>query len=386
MVLIPLLIMILFMASTVTIMLGPILVPLAADLHTSVAIAGQLATVTSLVWGFTAFGVGPLSDTYGRRLVLLTGLLLMGFGLAGSALVNNYASLIAARMLTGFAGAMIVPTCYVACADHVSPAHRGRGVAWAIAGASLGMGAGMPLVAWLVSLGSWRTPFWVFCVVLFMLWTCIYAVFPRHVAKPGHTPGFLSHFREASAHGRPFWLLLTVNLLLCVAFFGLLPYLPAFLMQSYRLTTHETVLPLVLTSAGVLGGSILGGPLATFPKRATVVVSVLALGGVLTALAFCVSVSLWVSAVLACFAGGLFVLSQPLILTQLITLSGRASGTATGFFALSSQLGAMGGTGLGGVLLSFGGYSHLGLGCLGAALIAAFVMTRTTFDLPAALH
>jgi MFS transporter, DHA1 family, purine base/nucleoside efflux pump len=139
MVLIPLLAMILFIAGTVMMMLGPILVPSAADLHTSVAIAGQLATVTSLVWDFTAFGVGPLSDTYGRRLVLLTGPLLMSLGLAGSALVNSYTSLFTARILTGFAGAMIVPTCYVACADFVSPTYRGRGVAWFLAAGSLGM-------------------------------------------------------------------------------------------------------------------------------------------------------------------------------------------------------------------------------------------------------
>ncbi len=63
------------------VMLGPLLVALAHEFQTSVAVAGQLAAATAITWGITAPLVGPISDVYGRRLMLLTGLLLMAGGI-----------------------------------------------------------------------------------------------------------------------------------------------------------------------------------------------------------------------------------------------------------------------------------------------------------------
>ncbi len=89
-------------------MLGPLLVELADEFNTSIAVAGQLAAATFITWGITAPLVGPISDTYGRRPVLLTGLLLMAVGVLGSAVGWSYSSLLAFRLVTG-AGAAMLP-------------------------------------------------------------------------------------------------------------------------------------------------------------------------------------------------------------------------------------------------------------------------------------
>src|SRR5262249_17751325 len=60
-----------FLAMTVGLMLGPLLVALATAFHTSVAVTGQLTAATALTWGLTALLAGPVSDTYGRRRLLL---------------------------------------------------------------------------------------------------------------------------------------------------------------------------------------------------------------------------------------------------------------------------------------------------------------------------
>src|SRR6266849_9955012 len=79
-----------FLAATVALMLGPLLMELAHEFHTSVAVTGQLAAATAMTWGLTAFLAGPVSDTYGRRLMLLLGLMLMTLGTLSAALAWNY--------------------------------------------------------------------------------------------------------------------------------------------------------------------------------------------------------------------------------------------------------------------------------------------------------
>jgi predicted MFS family arabinose efflux permease len=55
-------------------------------------------------------------------------------------------------------------------------------------------------------------------------------------------------------------------------------------------------------------------------------------------------------------------------------LAGESRATANGMLATSNQLGAMIGAPVGGLLLAFGGFSLVGLLCLGAAVIAALVI------------
>ena len=75
-------------------MMGPLLVALAAEFDTSVAAPGQLAAAIGVSWGITAPLVGPVSDVYGRRRVGLTGLMLMTAGILGSALAWDYWALL----------------------------------------------------------------------------------------------------------------------------------------------------------------------------------------------------------------------------------------------------------------------------------------------------
>jgi len=86
---------IVFMVRAVMLMLGPLLVALADDFGTSIAVAGQLAAATFVTWGITAPLVGPISDTYGRKPVLLIGVLLMALGVLGSGAAWSYGSLLA---------------------------------------------------------------------------------------------------------------------------------------------------------------------------------------------------------------------------------------------------------------------------------------------------
>src|SRR5262245_23755913 len=90
-----------FLVRSAALMLGPLLIALAAAFHTSVAAAGQLAAAINLSWAITALFVGPVSDAYGRRRVGLTGLLVMSGGLFGSIAAWDYWTLLACRLMSG---------------------------------------------------------------------------------------------------------------------------------------------------------------------------------------------------------------------------------------------------------------------------------------------
>src|SRR3990170_5884183 len=56
---------------------SPLLLPLADEFGTSVAIMGQVATVVAVIWGISGPTAGPLSDRYGRRPILAGGMILI---------------------------------------------------------------------------------------------------------------------------------------------------------------------------------------------------------------------------------------------------------------------------------------------------------------------
>jgi predicted MFS family arabinose efflux permease len=143
-----------FLVRTVALMLGPLLVALAAAFHTSVPVMGQLAAVINISWGITAPLVGPVSDTYGRRVVGLNGLLLMALGMFGSVLAWSYGALLACRLLTGVGAAMIPPNSMATIADHFPAEQRGTPISVLLCASFLGMVLVVPLIALLVDLGG----------------------------------------------------------------------------------------------------------------------------------------------------------------------------------------------------------------------------------------
>jgi len=95
---------------------------------------------------------------------------------------------------------------------------------------------------------------------------------------------------------------------------------------------------------------------------------------VLVGLAFVVGVSPWLTILLASVGAVLLTVFEPVIWALTAELAGESPATANGMLATSNQLGAMTGASVGGVVLAFGGFSLVGLFCLGAAVVAALVI------------
>jgi predicted MFS family arabinose efflux permease len=310
---------------------------------------------------------------YGRRLMMLIGMMLIIVGTFSSALAWSYGALLAFRLLTGFGAAMIPPNCLATVADLFPPERRGKAMGWVISATGLGMAFGIPLVALLTDVGGWRFPFYALGLLLLLLWGLLWKGLPRAQSATGNMATFVSHLKAVSSQ-RGFWYILIANGLQTMAYIGMSGYLAAYLIQSYHMDAGDTALPLSLAGLGVIAGSLVGGRVADRGDRASVLTYTFLGGGVAAALAFTIPFSPWLTVVFAFAVSGLLPLAWPVAAVMLTDLAGESRATATGLFAVSNQMGILGGASLGGAMLSLGHFPLVGIFCLVMATLAAGIM------------
>ena len=361
-----------FLVRTVMMMMGPVLVAVAAAFDTSVAATGQLAAAMGITWGITAPLVGPLSDIYGRRKVGLTGLMVMAVATLGSLLVWNYWGLLVCRLLAGVGAAMIPPNSVAAIADRFAPAERGRPISVLISASFVALVIATPVVAVLGEMGGWRLPFIVVGVSIIGVWALQWYWLPEH-PPVGRRFGFIAHFKEVGRN-KGLWLVLLANFFYQTAALGIFTYLVAFLVRTYGMTQGDAALPLGVVGAGAISGSLLGGYVAGRKRRLGWAAFVLLLGGLSIGLAFSTGLRPWM-AIMLCSAGALLLTTfEPVTWVLTAELAGESRATANGLLATSNQLGFIGGASVGGLMLSVGGYPLVGCFFLGAAIAAAVVV------------
>ncbi len=114
-------------------------------------------TLDFLAMGIAAFGWGALSDRFGPRIVVLSGALLLGLGLA---LASRATSLLEFQLLYGIvvgiaAGAVFAPM--IATVTGWFDRHRSLAVSLVSAGMGVAPMTISPFAQWLISAHDWRT-------------------------------------------------------------------------------------------------------------------------------------------------------------------------------------------------------------------------------------
>ena len=362
-----------FMARAVSLMLGPLLVALADDFGTSIAVAGQLAAATFITWGITAPLVGPISDTYGRRPVLLIGLLLMVLGVLGSGVAWSYGSLLALRLITGIGSAMILPTIMAALADNLPPEKLGKAVGFITSSSWVGVAVGVPAIALLVYIGGWRLPFYITGGLSLALWVPLYLCLPSGQRRLGQKIDLINRFKVIGRQSAP-WYVLIANATQQMALFGLMTYFAAYMIESYGWDEANAAPGLALLGVGAVIGSFAGGFIAGRARRLDWLVTISLAGGVAAGLVFALGASAWIVVAMAFVASVLVSVSMPVQLTLIMHLAGQSRGTAGGMLSTSNQFGSFVGASAGGLMLSLGGYTAVGLLCLVATVLSASVV------------
>ena len=362
-----------FSTQSSSLMLAPLLVDIAAEFDVSVAVAGQVGTATFAAWAISVVSVGPLSDSLGRRPVALAGLSLLAVGVLASAFAPNLETLMVTRVVTGLGGGMIPPNGMAAVVDVVPPARLARAIGTLISFTTLSAVIGVPAVALMADLGSWRLPFLVIgslltaCIVLNWFW------FPKNEAAKSRTFAFFSRYRDLLALP-VLRSILAANLAQRIAYMAIFSYLATYLIDDYGVSVGAVALPLALVGIGGVIGSYIGGMVATHPDRMSLIAASAIGGGVAAAALFSVDLPVWAVVAISTVSIALLSLPWTVMIAVCTEISGNSRATGVGLVGVSNQTGAVGGAALGGLLLAVSGFPGIGYLCLGAVVFSAVVI------------
>jgi predicted MFS family arabinose efflux permease len=205
---------------------------LAADLHVTTAVAGQLQTAFVL----TSAVLGPIAawlfGRVDRRNMIMAGLSLGLILHLACAMTPNFKSLLILRAFAGLAGAMSGPAASVAAASLAAPERRGSAIAMVSGGMTLAFVVGIPLGSVVGAVFGWRSTFLLGAGLSACALIGVLTMLPRVPAPPKRESGSL-----------PLGLIWPF-------------YLTTFLTFAANMTLNLYIAPIVRVGAGVTGAGV----------------------------------------------------------------------------------------------------------------------------------
>ena len=350
----------------------PVLVPLAENLDVSLAVAGQVVTVTFAAWAVSVILCGPLSDSLGRRPMALLGLFLLAVSTIATAFAPNIEVMLAVRILTGLGGGMVPPNSVAAVSEVVSPERRAQAVGSLMAINIFGLSIGVPLLALLAEWLGWQAAIVATGLTLTLALVLNWIWFPADSGARVRDFTFISRYRELLSMGF-FGGAVFVMLTQRIAYWTMVSYLAAFLIQTFGLSVGATAIPLACSAAGQVVGSYSAGLIATRKQRTAFVAATTLVGGLCGLIFFSMPIGYWMAVVLGAVGTGLLSVTFPTLVAISYEYSGRSRATGIGLIGVGNQSGGAAGAAMAGALLAGVGFGGVGYMCLAVAAISAMV-------------
>ncbi len=340
-----------FAAQSSLLVMTPILPAVAEEFEVSVAATAQLRSVTGLVAGCVAIWVALRSTVRPLRDLLVAGLALLVAGTATSAVAPSIATLVLGQLSLGVGLGVLLPTA-LAAAGSWEPDRERVVLAWALAGQPVAWIVGMPIVGAVAEIG-WRHA-WVALPLTASLAALAVAVLRERDAVAAAPPDEPPMWREPGTRG---WAL--GELLAYGGWSGTLVFIGALLVHRHGTTTTRVGVVLAVAAAAYLPGNFLARRWAYTRLRGTLVA-----GSMLSAIGVWVlgahpvneAFSATMFAALAFVNGGRTFAGSALGLR----LAPRCRLQSMGFRTAAVQYGYLLGAAVGGVAVTFGGYTLLG--------------------------
>ena len=257
--------------------LAPFLVP---ELHLNNTELGALAGGLALTWAIAGYAVGTLSDYFqNRKTLLVCAIVIFSFCSVGSGLANSFLTLLAARLVMGFAEGPVLPIAQSIMAAESSEHRRGfnMGVLQNFFSALLSNFAA-PLV--LVAIGQiygWRSAFYIAAVPGFVVAALIVAFIrePSSGAVPISTASARNTIPLSTMlKHRNIWVCAIVSCLMVSWLLIQITFLPIYLVQVRGLSPSVMSVAVAATGIATVASSIIVPALSDrFGRRPILILS-----------------------------------------------------------------------------------------------------------------
>ena len=366
-----------FLAQTASIGMTPFLLDMAQDLTTDLAAISGLLTFSNLAWALAALAAGRISDHFGRKPVMLFGMLLLGIGGLGSAVASDYPSMAFWRIVVGCGGGSQMPTIFATAGDLFPSARRGKVLGWIMTGQSLSLVLGAPAAVLLASHLGWRWSIASVALAILLTALAMLALVPRPARQRNSAAGGEGSWSQVFSNPRVVALLGSVALeRVCYA--TVVIFFATYLRLTYDPSPELLFWALALAALGNVFGNQLGGRLSDRLQTKYHLVAIAMASSSLLAFPLLLGApGLPISIGLGLVYNLCNAMSRPSLWWMLSDVSREVRGTVIGVNITIAGIGWLIASALGGWLVVGPGFGALallaasaGLGCAAFAVVA----------------
>jgi predicted MFS family arabinose efflux permease len=365
-----------FVANMNLVATGTYLSPMARDLDLAVALTGQAQTAALVIGAVVGLLVGPMSDYYGIRRMLIIGAGSMAVcGFATAAAVDFW-TLAVGRIPGGVAFGMIMGLGASVASTQLPPEERRSALGWMVSGSALAVILGAPMLAMLGELISWRLGFVLVGTLGIALVPCYLravAADPPRPDTPFRPTNAMGDYREILSDPRMAFLQ-TATVVWAISWTGVNTYFGAFAIDSVGISLQEFGYLFMLGGIVFLIGSRSAPFFCRFWPPRLVMIPISGLLCLASVLYFTLPTGMLQLALIMTligFAGGNGLPLMMILISEVInTRPGSVMMLRQFCFGIGSALGAV----FGGVFLALGGYPIVGIGLGVFALITALMI------------
>lgn len=168
-----------FSSSSQVIIVSPILPRIGEALCIPSENLGWLITSYAVFLSLFALIIGPISDKYGRRMVLLLGCGSMAVALWLHGVADSFVSLLVLRAAAGAAGGMLSGAAVSYVGDYFPYERRGWANGWVMSGIAVGQIIGIPLGILLADNFGFKSAFLMFAITMTITTVIVWLYVPQ---------------------------------------------------------------------------------------------------------------------------------------------------------------------------------------------------------------
>jgi len=252
----------------------PALPAISHDFGSTSAAVQQTLTLYIISFAIMALFYGTLSDSFGRRSIILYSLACYFVSTVGAAFAPSLSWLLFFRLMQGlFAGSGPVISRAI-IGDFFSGAEAQKIMAYTSAVFGLAPAIAPILGGWILAHSDWRTIFYVIAIFSFLLWVACYFWLPESLPPskrhPFHFRPIVARYIEVSSHAR----FMLRSIATAMTFVGIMLYVaaaPAYIINLLHLTVKDFGWLFVSFIGGMTLGSMASGRYSHKVKPGTLI-------------------------------------------------------------------------------------------------------------------